>query len=328
MAVCILNTAFTFAQPADTTRNKYIEEYPEKFYIRPVFTLRNLSLELATRNNKNKINYRPNGNGYLGVGVYIFDIGAGVSFKLPESKKSNDRFGKTDFFDFQSNIYGKKWGADLSLQQYEGFYINNPSEHFPEWQKNDPYPQRADLAVKKLTFNIFYVENHKKFSYRSAYNQADRQRKSGGSFYFGTKFLYQDISADTSLIPYNSRQGFDLDDLKRVNFYSLALLPGYTHTFTYKYFYLNISFAVGPAYQVSFYNGDNQQLQDRQVTYAVNGRAAIGYNSPRWIGGISFVNHSSNFKTEDLQISGETGNIRVFLGYRFKEIGILKKKLL
>lgn len=328
MAVCIFNTAFSFTPPADTTRDKYIEEYPERFYIRPVFTLRNLTLELGSRSNKTKISYRPNGNGYLGVGLYIFDIGIGASFKLPENEKSNSRFGKTDFLDLQSNIYGKKWGADLSLQKYEGFYVNNPALHFSEWQKNDPYPQRNDLAVTKLSANIFYIENHKKFSYRSAYNQADRQRKSGGSFYFGTKFLYQDISADTSLIPFNSRQYLDLEDLKRVNFYSLGILPGYTHTFIYQYFYFNFSLAVGPAYQLSSYNENNQRLKDRQLTYAINGRAALGYNSPRWFAGITFVSHSSNLKTEHVQISGETGNTRIFFGYRFKEVGILKKKLL
>lgn len=327
MAVSI-NTAFSFAPPSDTTRDYYIEEYPEKFYIRPMFTLRNLSLELKSRRNKTEINYHPNGNGYLGVSVFVFDIGLGISFKVPESKQSNSRFGETEYLDLQSNIYAKKWGADLSLQQYEGFYVNNPLQHFPEWQKDDPYPRRNDLKINKLSANVFYIKNHKKFSYRSAYNQADRQRKSGGSFYFGTKFLYQDISADTSLIPYNSRQNFELDNFNWANFYSISILPGYTHTFIHKYFYINISLALGPSYLMSSYKENNKKSNDRQITTAINLRAALGYNSPRWIAGITFVNHSSNFMTEHLQISGETENIRIFLGYRFKEVGLLKKTLL
>lgn len=327
MAVFI-NTAFSFAPPTDTTRDNYIEEYPEKFYIRPIFTLRNLTLKLESRSGKTKINYHPNGNGYLGVSAYLFDIGIGMSFKFPEGKKSSRRFGDTEYLDLQSNIYAKKWGADLSLQLYEGFYVNNPREHFPDWQKDDPYPRRSDLTINKVSANLYYIENHQKFSYRSAYNQIERQHANSGSLFVGTDLLYQEVSADTSLIPYNSRENFDLASFSWANFYSLGVLPGYTHTFIYKYLYLNISLAIGPAYMISFFKENNEISSNRLITSAVNFRTALGYNSPKWIAGITFINHSSNLRTDNLIISGETENIRIFLGYRFKEVGLLKKNLL
>ena len=328
LAVLFFNAAFSFSAPVDTVREKYVESYPDRFYIKPILTIRNLSLELESRYGNSKINYHPNGDTYLGLGLYVFDLGMEFSFRIPQNSKSIERFGETEYFDLQSNIYAKRWGADLAIQKYEGFYLSNPNAHYPAWKNNEPFPQRNDLIISNVSANVFYILNHRKFSYRSAYNQADRQKEGGGSFIIGINYFDQGIIADSSLIPVNSRYEFDLEEFRRVDYSALGVLPGYTHSFIFRYFYLNLSMAVGPSHVWSNYTEDFIKIEDRQVRATLHIRAALGYNSPRWFTGLTFVNQTSNLLTEHVDISGESGNVRFFIGYRFKEIGFLKKDIL
>lgn len=326
MAVCISHAAFSFL-PADSTRDHYIESYRDRFYLKPIYTIRNLKMVIRSRATDSKINYLPNGNAYFGLGIYFFDIGVEGSIKLPENADSYNIFGKTEFFDFQSNIYAKKWGADIAIQQYDGFYIKNPFFHYMNWQPGDPLPQRPDLEVNQVLINGFYFLNHRKFSYRSAYNQADRQRKSGGTILIGINFVNQEISADTSLIPGESQNLYNKSKFNNSHLTALGILGGYTYTFVKHDFYLNFSLTAGPAHVWSEYQEYSDLKYKNHVTPLLNFRGALGYNSPRWFAGLTYVNQQSNLLSQNLDIKVESGNIKLFFGYRFKEVGILKKEL-
>lgn len=326
LAVCLWHTASSFT-PSDSVRRQYIEDYPDRFYLKPIYTIRNLDMTIRSRSSGLKVNYNPNGNTYLGLGFYVFSIGIETSFKLPENSNKINVYGKTDAFDFQSNLYAKKWGADIAIQRYDGFYIENPKEHFTNWNNSDPFPQRPDVTINQILVNGFYLINHRKFSYRSAYNQSDRQRKSGGSFLVGLNFLNQQISADTSLIPGQSQPTFNVKDFHYSKVNSFGILGGYTHTFIKNYFYMNISFSGGPAHVWTEYEEDNLNKDKTQYSLLLNFRAALGYNNPRWFAGVTYVNQQSNQQTSHLDIRVESGNIKLFVGYRFKEVGFLKKNL-
>lgn len=326
LAVCFTHTAFSFS-PEDSIRNRYIESFPDKFYIKPIYTIRNLKMDISSRNNNIGVTYKPNGNTYFGLGIYIFNLGIETSFKLPKSGENLNIYGETEIFDIQSNIYAEKWGADIAIQQYEGFYLSNPREHNKNWDSDGPYPQRPDLSINQVLLHAFYLVNHERFSYRSAYNIADRQRKSGGSLLVGVNFQNQQIIADTSLIPGESQAMFRIEDFEHSRLSSLGALGGYTHSFIKNYFYVNLSLAGGPALLWSKYREDELERSKTQIAPVLNMRAALGYNTPTWFGGLTVVSQQSNLLTEHLDIDVETGNIKIFFGYRFKEIGILKKDL-
>ena len=327
LAVCFYgHTAFSFS-PGDSLREKYIESYPDRFYVKPVYTIRNLKMVINSRESNLRINYSPNGTDYFGIGVFVFDIGIGVSLKLPQLTDNSFRYGKTEYLDLQTNIYAKQWGADLALQQYDGFYIKDPIPHYSQWDSSDPFPQRKDLTINQIIVNGFYLLNHHKFSYRSAYNQNDRQRKSGGSFIIGFNFLNQQIEADTSLIPGESQQDFAINNFSYANANSIGLSGGYTHTFVKDFIYLNLSLTGGPSFVWSKYNEDDELRHEEQINPLINIRAALGYNSPHWFGGITYVTQQSRLLLPKLDINVEAGNIKLFIGYRFKEVGFLKKDI-
>ena len=113
----------------DSLRAKYVAPIPNYFYLKPVLSVRTLGLDINEKNNPESLTeYAPNTRTYLGLGVYLFDIGLEFSFGLPESEEQIQEFGETDIFDFQSNIYAKRWGGDLAYQRYKGFLCKIPMD--------------------------------------------------------------------------------------------------------------------------------------------------------------------------------------------------------
>jgi hypothetical protein len=314
----------------DSIRSLYIKDFPNKFYIKPILTVRNLNLEFIDANkNADKITYLPSSSNYFGLGLYLFQIGVELSFKLPQDdvKKPAEKFGKTKAIDFQSNIYTKRWGADIAYQRYSGLYLDNPGSHLDNFQPGDNFPQRPDLTLRNFQLNTFYIFNHKKFSYRSAYNQADRQLKSAGSMLLGMFFSAYKYTSDSTLIPERDQAAYpNNENIRQGRIATIALFPGYTYTLTYHKFYLNTSLSIGPAHLWTKYNVDDFEKEDISIRPIYNIRAALGYNSDKFFGGITLVNQFVSAKIDNLEVNGAFGNVKIFLGLRFNEAGVLKKR--
>lgn len=308
----------------------YIVDFQDKFYIKPLVTVRSLNLDFRDENeNIDDITYSATTNAYLGLGIYLFDIGLEVSFRLPNESQDPTTYGETDVLDFQTNIYGRKWGGDLAFQRYSGFFLEQPGDHLASWQQGDPYPQRPDLSMSNSQLNVFYIFNHNRFSYRSAFNQADMQTRSAGSFLLGLSTSTFSFSADSTLIPQESRDSFAEDAIvSGARFTVLGLLPGYAHNFIYKQFYLNVSLSVGPAHLWTRYTTEDRERNEIGIQPILNLRSAIGYNSDSFFGGISVVNHAVSNQIDNLDIRGSSGNVKFFVGYRFQEKGFLAKSIL
>ncbi len=315
----------------DSVREIYIKDFPHKFYIKPILTVRILNLEFNDENKSaNKITYNPSSSNYFGFGLYVFQIGVELSFKLHqnEANKPIEKFGETKSFDFQSNIYTKRWGADIAYQRYRGLYLDKPGRHYSSYQAGDNYPQRPDLTLRNFQLNTFYIFNHKKFSYRSAYNQADRQLKSSGSPILGIFFSNYKYDADSTLIPQSAQGAYPGNENNRFGRIStVALFPGYTHTFIYRKFYFNASLSIGPAHLWTKYNVDDFEKEDITIRPIYNIRMATGFNGDWFFAGITLVNQVVSAKIDNLEVNGSSGNIKFFVGVRFQEVGLLKERL-
>ncbi len=333
--ILVLSLQGMAQQPNEKTRiisfrdSTFIQNLNDKFYIKPLLTTRSISLDIEDRRNRiDDILYEPTFNNYLGLGLYVFDIGVELSFRLRNEGQDPAIYGETDAFDFQANLNLKRWGADLNIQRNAGFYLDEPADHDAAWQRGDAFPQRSDLALNNLQFNVFYVFNHEKFSYRSSYNQADIQLKSAGSFLLGFSASTFRFLGDSTLVPFQAQSELPEElNVKSGRFTALGILPGYTHNFIYKQFYMNVSFSAGPAHLWSRYSTEFRETNDLGIRPILNIRAALGYNSDTFFGGLSLVNQGISYEIDQLDINAVAGNIKVFLGYRFEETGFLKHRL-
>jgi hypothetical protein len=318
---------FIWAQKTDSLRAFYIHEYPDHFFVWPVIKYRSLSFEFRNSDsNKEKIEFKPNNSFAMGAGFYLFDLGFELVFAVPLEEKSIDRFGKTSVQDVQLNILSKKWGADAYYQKYSGYYRDDSRESIPSSQ---PYPQRPDVDTKNFGVSGIYVFNNRKFSLRSSYTFAERQIKSKGSFMlYGTINSFK-LTADSAILSLESRAGLvEGADFTQLRYTTLSFAPGYSYNLVYRKFFFNATLSIGPAHHWVYYKKESgKERNDVVINSTGSVRLALGYNSDRFFGGIGFVTQSRNVIFEDVRFSNASNTVKLLIGYRFKEFGILKKSV-
>ncbi|MDQ3393308.1 MAG: DUF4421 domain-containing protein [Bacteroidota bacterium] len=311
----------------DTVNNEYIKSYSEFLNIRGITSFRNLSINLSERGRSPIADYSPNNRGFIGVGAYLFDLGIEVAFKYPKAfEKEHDTYGTTDFIDIQSNIYGKKLSFDLNFQRYEGFYLSNVSDFEHYVLENDRIPVREDLKATNALFNVIYIFNSDKFSFRSAYNQTEKQTKSAGSVLMLTSFSYFRLQGD-SVILYSKIIDPHADGTSLVDgrFYTFSLMPGYAYNLTLHNFLMNLTLSGGAGLQRQVYDLERTAASSWQIEPKFNIRAAITYDNNRFFSGVNYIIYDSFITLQEMRIHSEVSNFRIFVGYRFKKFGIFKK---
>jgi len=308
-------------QSADSTKNLYIEQFSDKFFVWPLFKKRSLSFDVREGNNE-KIKYRPNNSFSLGLGVYLFEVSAEISFALPINERSQSTFGSTDAREFHANFLGNNWGVDVFRQKYNGFYFTDPAGSAP-----DVIIKRPDIELTNTGINGIYAFNKDKFSLKSAYNYSERQVKSGGSFLVSGNLNTFRLFADSVINTKQSGQQSSGSELLLMRYTTLSIAGGYTYTLVYKSFFLNGGLSMGPAHNWILYSKPGgEEYYDIAINTYVDSRVALGYNSNRFFGGMSLVAQSRNIRFDDIRFSNTNTFVKIIVGYRFNEVGILKKK--
>ena len=299
----------------------YVADFPEIVSARVSVAQRYFNFNLKSKVGAGKkASYAPNVRGTYGIGVYYRKLGLEFSVGLPAGDRENTLFGKTKSFDFQINSYGQKFGYDISLQAYRGFYRKNPREFDAQWSVVRGYPQRADLRSLNVGLNIYYVFNQSRFSYRAAFNQTERQLRSAGSFLLLGSLFHNHLRSDSTLYPVSGAtpQGIAFED---GSFNILAFAPGYAHTFVLnKDFYVSPSLCWGLALRQQAYRIDGQYRSGLAAGQKVNFRLAAGYYGRKTFAGINFVLDNNRMDLENIRLKTSGVNIKLFVGYRFNRV--------
>lgn len=304
----------------DSTRSEYIQRFPDKFFIWPLFKKRSLSYDIRNGDN-DKIKYKPNNSFSLGFGVYLFEVAAELSFALPIGDKSEAAYGSTDAREFHANFIGRNWGVDIFRQKYSGFYFNDPSGN------SDIVIKRPDIDLTNTGINGIYVFNKNKFSLKSAYNFSERQLKSGGSIILTGNLNTFRLSADSVILTRSYNQINNDSDLLLMRYTTISVAGGYTYTLVHRSFFLNGALSIGPAHNWILYSqpGGKENYDIAINTYS-DIRVAIGYNGDRIFGGMSLVTQSRYIRFDDIRFANTNTFVKLMIGYRFTEVGVLKKR--
>src|SRR5690606_523992 len=190
--------------------------------------------------------------------------------------------------------------------------------------------QRPDIETRNIGITGNYTFNYNKFSFRSAYNFAERQLRSAGSFVvFGSLNSFR-VEADSALLGSRYANAYgELSDLYSVKTTALSIAPGYAYNLIYKGFFLNGTLAVGPSHNwLSYEVIDKPSVNDFKFSAFVTVRISLGYNGERFFGGLSFTNQGRAARFENIEMTNINSSFKILLGYRFNEFGILKKRVL
>ena len=319
--LCVTEAAV--CQPRyDSTKSKYIEQFSDKFFIWPVIRKRSLSFDVTNQSTKQTLNYKPNSSFSLGVGIYLFEVAAEITFAIPIDEKNQSTYGNTDAREFHANFLGNGWGMDVFRQKYSGFYFPIRSPSSP-----DVFVKRPDIELTNTGVNGIYVFDKKRFSLKSAYNYSERQIKSGGSFIMAGNLNMFRLNADSVITSKQNSQPSSTSDFQLMHYTTLSMAGGYTYTLVYRSFFLNGTLSIGPAHNWIAYNRPGEQEHyDIAINTYSDARVALGYNSDRFFGGMSLVTQSRNIRFENIKFANTNTFVKLMLGYRFNEVGILKKR--
>ncbi|HMG89693.1 MAG TPA: DUF4421 family protein [Chryseolinea sp.] len=311
----------------DSTRSIYIKTYTDHFFVWPVLKQRRLDYEISDLPEKNRrLLYKSNSPYSLGLGMYIFEVALEFTVAIPLDEKSKEIYGPSDARDLQVTLFTKKWGLDIFRQKYTGFYIDDPSIDIPN---NTPYPHRADIVSKNTGVSWSYIFNHKKFSLRSTNNFADRQIKSAGSFILFTTLAGFRTSGDSAIVGDAYRDYYGVDaKVQQIRSTSLSILPGYTYNLVHKGFFLTGTLGIGPSHNWLSYRAEDGTSKDDMAFRAFFvARVALGYSNDRFFTGLTFGTQGGNIKFDSIQLTSSSGTFKLLVGYRFREFGFLKKRL-
>jgi len=322
----ILTGLSTSAQNKDSIRDNYIERFPDHFFIWPLIKQRSTQFEIRQINDSgNKLSFRPNNSVGLGFGLFVFEIGAEITFAVPIAAERESLFGKTNAADLQLNFLGRTWGLDLFYQNYNGFYKSDTDN--PVMQ-GTPYPQRPDISTQNLGINGMYILN-KKFSLRSAYNFSERQKQSAGSFLLAGTLNFFDVKGDSALYSKKDVARFGAStSFSGLEMNTFSISPGYTYTLVTNNFFINGSLSAGPALHWLSYDVMGKSSSSATINRFLDFRIGVGYVGERFFMGVNFVGQARSAKFESIQFVNASNTFKLLIGYRFKEKGFLKWRAL
>jgi len=218
-----------------------------------------------TADNNISTTYIPNTP--VGIGLSVSYKNFSVSGGMRPKFMKNPEFGETKMTDWQWHYNGRKFILDMVIKNYEGFYSQND---------NEIITLHPDIKVIQYGLYGQYLFNSKKFSYRAAFSQSERQLKSAGSFQLGGGFSYNYISAETSLA---------INTQNSLKNYQFGISGGYVYTWVIKKGY-HVSTGMSAGLNIG---SETVSMEKINVSPNLLPNVSIGYSADSWSVRISCV---------------------------------------
>jgi len=212
--------------------------------------------------------------------------------------------------DFQYHYYGRKIVGDVFFQNYKGFYVM-------EDEKKKIIQLHPDIKLAQYGLSGQYVFNHKKYSYRAAFHQREKQVRSTGSFHLGAGVYYNYLSGDEELV---------VNQHNEISNYQVGISGGYAHTFVIKKdFFIAIDAAVGVNVVADQFG---HLFKSSDLSPSFFPRAALGYNSQTWSISVNAVtNRIMVSNTQNANLMFDTGRMNLRFIKRFEAAPKILRKI-
>ena len=298
-----------------------------------------------------RISFAPDPSWRLGPYLGWRWVFLGYTVDLKHINMKSDHSSKKEF---NLSLYSSLLGVDLFWRQ----------------TGNDYHIQRMSLgddvntdALRKVSFdgfkgsikglNLYYIFNHRKFSYPAAYSQSTKQKLSAGSWMVGLGYTQHQLEVDwdklSNIVDERlnqksrnqqnqeartqlNQEGEIQTEAKidsslmfskvRYSDYSATVGYGYNWVFA-KNWLFNASLSVGLAYNHS--RSDDPELDKFNLknfnfkNFNIDGvgRFGVVWNNDKWYAGISSVIHSYNYHKDHFSTNNSFGSLNIYVGVNF-----------
>lgn len=300
----------------------YIESYYKDLIVRLYSGEKTHSLSLSDMNMPYRLRYLPNGYFNLGVGVNFRSFGLSLATKIPIFQNSTIRHGDTKRFGIQSYIYSSKFTVDLLTSFLKGYYLVNSSDHFSGYTKDKEY-QRPDISSANIGLSINYIFNNEHFSYRAAFSDTERQKRSAGSLIAGGSVISYQTKADSSIVPreIDAKYFAKSRDISEFGVLAFNANIGYAYSLIFlKHGICTLSYILGAGIQDNTFDRELNDVINRwrfSMNHSI--RVGVGYRFNRYYLRLGIIRSTqyTSLKYNDLSIGNGTNFMQVSLGKRF-----------
>lgn len=231
------------------------------------------------------------------------------------------------------DFYYRKTGSDFKIRHlYLGENINTDVLRGVDF---------GGLSSSIRGVNVYYIFNHRHFSYPAAFSQSTVQRRSAGSPLIGFGYTSHKLSVSwdklNTLIhdhlQYNNPAA-RLDSVmmfEQVKYKDISISGGYAYNWVFKKdWLLAASLSLALAYKTS--SGDLKSKHSignfdfKNVNIDGIGRFGLVYNNSKWYAGMSAILHAYNYRKENFSTNNFFGSVNIYAGLNFGRKKAPKKK--
>jgi len=301
--IFIFTFFFSFAQKGN------IEKIKTKFSVTPFYSKEYSYLSIHNRDKSSSdILYYPNISGTFGAKIFYKFIGITLAFKLPKSTDYID----TKMFKIALNLTGNKLGFAIQYNKYKGLYLYNNDDFLVSDKINSP---EMSLSYFRISSQFIFS---KKFSYKAAFKQSERQKESAGSFLILANNTFISLSNDASFIPLSEKNNYpnsyEINSIKS-NTFNIALAYAYTYVIS-KYFSASTILAGGLGLHMKQYFSGNLPHFSTRLPWYLYSKSAIGYNGEHFFCNINYTYDYNNIRFSEIDINVIRNYLGFSLGYR------------
>ncbi len=236
--------------------------------------------------------------------------------------------------DFNLSLYSNQIGVDLFYRKSGDSYVINKVNVGDDvdlsYLEGVPF-DGFESSIKG--FNLYYIFNHRRFSYPAAYSMSTMQKRSAGSAIAGIGYtrhsLRLDLDAFDELL--QDRMGDSyypgiIDSTMTsydVTYTDYSISGGYAYNWVIApRLLLDISVQGALAYKRSTGTGDqgtdnNNDFDFRNFNVDGIVRMGLVYNNNKWFAGANAIMHAYNYHRKQFSAATIFGNINVYIGFNF-----------
>lgn len=235
--------------------------------------------------------------------------------------------------EFNLSLYSSMLGVDLVYTNNSGDFTLRRANGFDETAATRVRgTEFSGLDAYALDINVYYVFNHRHFSYPAAYAQSTVQRKSCGSWMLGLGFTKQRINFDYSRLPQEllvtptegdgTTKGL-IDELKinKINYHSFNVSGGYAYNWV---FARNCLFSLSLMPAIGFKQAHGEQLRGEDIWLNMKnlkfdflGRSGLVWNNTHYFAGASLVTHLYDYQKNTYNVRNLITYVNIYAGLTF-----------
>lgn len=236
--------------------------------------------------------------------------------------------------DLNISLYSNQLGVDLFYRKSGDYRV-----HRMDLGKNISTKVMRDVEFDGMEtsikgFNLYYIFNHKRFSYPAAYSQSTVQRRSAGSALAGIGYTHHLLDIDWQSLRDLTieRTGSTVISaaidttmmFSRVGYTDLSFSGGYAYNWVFaRNWLLDVSMMGAVAYKEA--KSDIEQKSHRLFrdfnfkNFNMDGifRAGIVWNNMRWFWGANTIAHIYNYRKSQFGTNNVFGSVNIYFGYNF-----------